>query len=129
MTTVPFDVSDVLLDPDFCQEFTVTRATETVGTDGRTVASNASILCCGVITPATAEQLERVPEADRSSEIIAVYTSTPLTSGSSTLLPDVVDWKSGTYRVVDVMDWTDYGVGYCVALCASAGMQGKEPGA
>lgn len=127
MTGVPFDVSDVLLDPDWSQEFSVSRATETVGSDGRTVSSNATFTASGVIHPATAEQLERVPEADRSSEIIAVLTPTRLTPGSDAYLPDVVTWKGKPYRVVNISDWSDFGAGFVEALAASVDMQGKEP--
>lgn len=129
MSQVPFDVSDVLLDPDFNQAFQITRTTETVNNSGRTVETTVTVSTSGVIHPATKEQLERVPEADRSSEIIAVYSQTSITPGSDTLLPDVVAWKGKTYRCVGLMDWTDYGVGFSEALCASVDMQGKEPSA
>ena len=129
MSGVPFDVSDCILDPDFSQEFSIARVTEGVDTKGRTTTSNVTIMCVGVIAPATAEQLERVPEADRSSEVIAIYSTTLLTPGSTIYKPDVVTWRGGTYRVTSVMDFMDYGAGYCLALCSSRDMQGKEPDA
>lgn len=124
---VPFDVSDVLLDPDWAQEFIVTRYTAGVDSKGRTTESVMEIDGIGVITPSSAEQLQRVPEADRSNEIIAVYSTVQMTSGSDSFKPDVVTWRGNSYRVSSVMDWMDYGAGYSLALCVSTDMQGKEP--
>jgi hypothetical protein len=125
MSGVPFDVSDCILDPDFCQDIAVARRTESVSDKGRMAASNASFTCSAVVMPATPEQLDRVPEADRSNEVLAIYTTVLLTSGDNTHAPDVVTWKSGTYMVKSVQDWTDYGAGYCLALAVSNTMQGK----
>jgi hypothetical protein len=71
------DVSDLLDDPDFRQNFTVARITETVTSKGRAELSSTNLTISGVIVPATPRQLERLPEADRSSEIIAVYSRSP----------------------------------------------------
>lgn len=119
-----FNVSDVLNDPELVQTIPVTRATETVGNKGRTQLATRDFTVQGVVHPATEEQLERLPEADRSSETIAVYTATPLTAGDETLAPDTVTWRGGTYKVKSVMDYKDYG--FCEALAVSDTMQGKR---
>lgn len=120
------DMSDVLNDPDFSQTFTVTRSVETVNLKGRGETSLEVIPASGVLVPATPRQLARLPEADRSSEIIAVYSREPLTPGSDTFKPDLVTWRGRNYRVVSLDDYADYG-GWCVALAAACDMQGREP--
>lgn len=120
------DVSDVLNDPDFRQDFTVTRSVETVNLKGRGETSSEIIPASGCIVPATPRQLERLPEAERSSEIMAIYSNVQLTPGSETLAPDQVTWRGRNYRVVSLDDYADYG-GWCVALAAAVDMQGREP--
>jgi len=117
------DVSDVLRDPDLVQSVQVTRAAEDVDDHGRTLLTPGEISIQGVVHPATEEQLQRLPEADRSNETIAVYTATRLTAGDDTHAPDVVTWKGGTYLVKGVWDYSDYG--YFEALAVSNTMQGK----
>ncbi|WP_285908115.1 hypothetical protein [Pseudodesulfovibrio pelocollis] len=119
------DVSDVLDDPDFRVEFIVTRSVETVNAQGMTVLTGTDLPMSGVILPATDRQLNRLPEADRSSEVVAVYTSQPLTPGTPTLAPDVVHWRGGQFQVVQVQDWLQTG-GVCIALAAATDMRGRE---
>lgn len=119
-----FDMSDVLLDPELVKTIPVKRATETIGDNGRAQLVTQDFTVQGVIAPATEEQLERLAEGDRSSETIAIYTTTQLTGGNDTLAQDTVTWKGGTYKVKSVLDYTDFG--FCEALAVSDTMQGKE---
>jgi hypothetical protein len=118
------DVSDVLRDPDLMQTLTVSRAVVGVGDTGRATETVAALSVAGVVAPATDEQLQRLPEGDRSNETIAVYTGTRLTAGDDTHGPDVLAWKGGTYQVKGVWDWSDYG--FFEVLAQSDTMQGKD---
>lgn len=119
------DFSDILTDPDVQTEFTLTRTTVTVDDTGRTATTAAESTLTGAILPATDRQLERLSEGDRSSEVVAVYTQTPLTAGTDELAPDEIIWRGTTYRVQQIQDWLTVG-GFCVALAASVNLQGRE---
>ncbi len=123
--SVPFGVSELLNDPDFCQSFTITRTSRTVGDYGRVTTSEGKIDATGVIVPPSAKQLDRLPEGDRSHAEIAVYTTTPLTLGESEHSADTIAWHDKTYRVISVQDFSDYGGGLYVAICARVDVQGQ----
>jgi hypothetical protein len=117
------DVADVLIDPDLAQAVLVTRATEDVDERGRTQQLKHDFTVQGVVHPATEKQLLLLPEASRGDETIAVYTVTKLTAGDDAHSSDTVTWQGETYKVVKVMDYSDYG--YILALAASDTMQGR----
>lgn len=121
---MPLYLADVLDDPELMTPFEVTRATQGVDTKGRTQLVQQNFDAAGEICPATPEQLERLPEADRSTETIAILTGMQLTAGSDTLAPDTVTWRGGTYKVVSVQDWS--GFGFYEVLAQSDTMQGKD---
>lgn len=118
------DMADVLLDPDFRVDFPIIRSVESVDARGRTQSSASEIPAQGVIHPATEEELKILPEAQRVEEIIAVYTATRLTAGDDTHGADRVGWQGGTYKVLEVMDYSQFG--FTMALAQNESMMGKE---
>ena len=58
------DVSALLDDTAFCTPFTVLRLTESVNDHGRAEYAEASMPMTGVVQPATARELDRLPEGD-----------------------------------------------------------------
>lgn len=121
------DMAELLADPDLGScTIVLTRSVETVDAKGRTQQGQSASSQIAVVQPAEPEALERLPEADRSGEVIAVYSTVQLTTGSDTLAPDVVTWQGRDYRVKSVEDRLAI-AGYCLALAVSVDMQGKEP--
>jgi len=120
------DMTELLADPDFAERFTVTRSQESADDHGRQQASPTTFPVVGVIQPASPEQVESLPEANRSSSTIAVYSPELLTDGSETLAADLVAWEGQDYRVVSVEDRMA-AAGYCLALAVSVDLVGKEP--
>lgn len=118
------DMADVLLDPDFLVDFPIIRSVESVDARGRTQSSASEIPAQGVIHPATEEELKILPEAQRVEEVIAVYTATRLTAGDDTHGADRVGWQGGTYKVLKVMDYSQFGL--VMALAQNESMMGKE---
>lgn len=118
------DMADVLLDPDYCVDFPVIRSVETVDDHGRAQTVDTEIPAQGAIHPATEEELEILPEAQRVEEIVAVYTATRLTAGDDTHGADRVGWQGGTYKVLKVMDYSQFG--FVMALAQNESMMGKE---
>lgn len=118
------DMSDVLLDPDFRTDFAVVRSVESVDGHGRTQTTTTELQVQGVIHPATEEELKILPEAQRVEEIIAVYTATRLTAGDDTHGADRAAWQGGTYKVLKVLDYGQFG--FVMALAQNESMQGKD---
>lgn len=122
------DFTDVLNDPEEVTSYTLARITLTVDDTGEASRSVAESAVSGVILPATDRQLERMPEGDRGSEVVAVYTETLLTAGTSALAPDEITWNGRTYRVRQVQDWMAV-AGYCMALAVSVDLHAEEASA
>lgn len=104
------DLASLVTDPDFASTFTLTRLTETVDTHGRATNTSEDLPMFGMILPATDEQLERLEEADQTSEVLAVYCTTLLSTDG-----DIIIWKNEQYEVFQVQDWMDT-AGFCVGL-------------
>lgn len=120
---------DMLTDPELGGvEFLLERITLTVDDTGKAVRSAVERTVRGAILPATDRQLERMPEGDRGSEVVAVYVQELLTAGTSELAPDEINRNGRTYRVRQVQDWMAT-AGYCMALAVSVDLQAEEASA
>lgn len=49
--------------------------------------------------------LLQVPEADRTNEVVAFYTTTPLRTSEASAAPDVITYRGRKFRAVRVMDY------------------------
>lgn len=87
---------------------------------GRTTHSSTSVTRDVVAHPALPESLERVPEADRSREAIAVYTNDPLR------IRDKVYYNSTWYEVINSDNYDALGDIY-ITLCSKLEDQPAAP--
>ena len=114
-------LSDIVQDSDLAQPFVILRSS-----GGAFVAGGwqegepQSIDAYGVVTPASEQQLQQVPEGDRVTEAKSFYSVTPMyrthewpsdNPGTS----DILVWHGQKYRVAAVGQWGDYGFWYAVA--------------
>ena len=99
------DISEILEDPDFQVELEIERRTETVDKAGRgqTQATRSAIIAC--IQPLTSDELERLPEADRNRESLAVWSRSMLCGTGPNHAPDLIIWQGKTYEVTGVEKW------------------------
>lgn len=111
------DVTDVLSDPDFVDDFTVIRSTRTVDQHGHAIDLPGQFYTFGSIQPTNGNTLMLLPEAERVGSFITIYTMFPLISLSDTTAPDRIIWHNKTYQVKMLNDWTDYGQGWVRAIC------------
>lgn len=97
--------------------FTVTRPSGSY-VAGRWVEGAATILeITASIQPATPKELQRLPEGDRTRDVIAIWTTTELRVGEGAQA-DRVSYGGATYEVQAVERW-DLGA-YWKALAARA---------
>lgn len=124
-----FDVSDAF-DASMFDTFSILRRTEVVGNDGFSVITAIQIIAnqYGVITMASPNDLERLPEADVSTKSIIIVTQSRLQLESSGKKADVVQCLNGEYfQVVTVEDYSRYGVGYIWAIATATDYQDQPP--
>lgn len=129
---MPFlDVSDLTTDPDFADQFTVTRNKETFN-HGRLVVVPTVYPCVtGVIDMASSNDLRLLPEGSYTGKIISVVTPFRLMAtgkiGTDTYQPDIVTWHGSQFRVIYVDDYSEFGAGQVEALAESMTTQDPPP--
>ncbi len=112
------DVSEVLADPMFADTITVQRVVETVDAKGRSQATPQTFSNIpAVVTAATGDALQLLPETARMSGNILVHTTFILAATSDTTRADVIVWQGRSYTVTLLNDWSTYGAGFHMAVC------------
>ena len=102
------DVSDVLLDPDFCESLTVTRSVQGAPTGGLTQITTSTMSLTAVIQPANSNDLQRMIDAGRTAGGVVVYAA-----GANVLqTEDTFAWQGDTYTIIGTDDWSKFGAGY-----------------
>lgn len=110
------DVSDILSDPDFADDITITRITITIER-GRTVKHTETIEAIGVVTSDTGDILDRLPDMRRVAGTILVHTTETLVASDGERDTDIICWNGKQYTVTDVNDYSRYGAGFTCAKC------------
>lgn len=112
------DVSDVLLDPDFMDQLTVTRFTLSVGLSGVGSRTSTTSTFYGVVTSDSGDILERVATGERVKGSITVHTKYRLRDGSgASQTADEITFRGQTYTVSQVNDYSHFGRGFVSAVC------------
>lgn len=110
---VPTEMPDVFLDPELgMTAFTVTRPVYTRTPSGTTMqAATSSAL--GTVHPAAPEELQLLPEEERSETAVVIHTGFALSAGEDRgkrfTGPDRITWNGKDWRVVSVRDWSLFG--------------------
>ena len=127
------DVSEAF-DNDFWDSFTLIRRLETVGNDGfSNIANTVTPNQWGVITMASPNDLQRLPEADIALKSIVIVTQVRLQLASAnpgngpTTKADVVQWAGDNYQVTLVEDYSRFGEGFIWAMAQATDYQIAAP--
>lgn len=123
---MPFlDVTNVLFNPAFLDStLTVTRSTQTVGSNGLAVNTQTVTPFSGVVTAGRGSSLRREGEGSRIEGDIKISTTFALQDGRAGGDADVVAWTGRQYTVKDVKDYTTYGAGFVTAICVLVPLSG-----
>lgn len=96
------DMSDVINDKDFQSSFNRIPVTGAFANGGLwTATEGAAQPMTGCVLPASAGDLNVLPEGERVSDAIVLYTLTPLAWGDEqqTIQSDLIEYNSLWYRV------------------------------
>lgn len=110
------DMSDLILDPDLAQPYTVYRKSGQ-WVAGRFEQIESTLAFYGPVVVNNVKDLMQVPEGDRSRGVMAFYSANPIyitqnnpEKGTS----DEIVWRGERYRIFQVAPYNDYG--YAKAL-------------
>jgi len=114
------DLSDAVCAPDLTDRFVVQRRLETVGVNGRSSVTPATYVgVLGVVTAASANDLERLPEEDRMGRNLSIVTRFRLQGPTVGFKPDVVIWRGDSYLVKSLDPYPQFGSGFYQAIVGS----------
>ena len=111
------DVSELMTDPDFTDNFTVVRSAETVTSGGVAIRTGTDFQVTGVVQPASGEDLVQLPELERANSAIVVYCGLRLMTAAAGQSPDVVVWNGQNWIVSHVDPFGNWGLGYVRCIC------------
>lgn len=123
---MPFlDVSDVLLDPDFCDNSLVCER-NAISTDntGRGVIKSETVPFSGVVTSDKGELLQRGAVGEHATDSMLVITRFRLRDAGMAATADVVQWDGRRWTVTKVNSYSKYGIGFVEANCEMIPLSG-----
>lgn len=113
----------MLTDPELgAVNFTVERVTSSIDNKGRAKETAETHVAQGSVQPATGKERELLPEGERTSETIAVYTPFALRmNDEGNVKADIIISQGKRYRVAMVQPWVvngKYAYSYALAIYA-----------
>ena len=114
-------IADALSDPELgFLHFTVRRPAYRLS-QGTTTVTHTDHPAEGCIHPGTPEMAELLPEEERHRDLIAVYTSFPLSLGSnpggaSWTAADRILYRGRAWKLARLRDWSDFGYYQALAV-------------
>lgn len=105
------DMSDTIERLGNFNEYTVTRYKARSTTDGEAdpLRVETTITIVAAIQPASGRDLLRLEEGQRLSEVIVLWTKTPLYSHRQGYPPDTLVYKGEVYQIESIERWDDMG--------------------
>jgi hypothetical protein len=107
------DVSELLVDPDFVDPMSLITRTATVDSQGVNHIVEKLIQSIGSIQPASGKTLARLPEALRLADVSSFWFKGNIPVTGPGQYPSVLVFRGRRYQVQTVLDWTNYGQGWC----------------
>lgn len=106
------DVSEILSDPDLCQDFTAIRSAGSFVGGRWTEDTPVEVPMTGVITVVNSKELQQIPEADQVKGAMAFFSADELfvtRKGETPGTSDRILWRGDYYRIFQVSPYADYG--------------------
>ena len=112
------DVSDLLCDPDFTNVVTLVRRSSSINEHGEHVMTETPCNILASVQGANAEDIVRLPEGARLSDIITVYYRGDLQPESKGGYSDLIVWQGRRYTVKIVDEnFMNFGAGFTRVIC------------
>lgn len=111
------DVSGIIDDPEFADEVIVVRRATIVDEFGLAQPSEeiySSVIA--VVTPASGESIDKLPEALRASGAMECFTRFRLMGPSEGGPGDEIQWQGETYFIGNLDRYLNFGEGFCHAV-------------
>lgn len=112
------DVSDLLRDPDFTNVVTLIRRSVSINGHGENVMSETSCPIVASVQGLNAEDIVKLPEGARLSDVITVFYRGDLQPESKGGYSDIIVWQGRRYQVKTIDEnFINFGAGFTRAIC------------
>lgn len=113
------DVTELMTDPDFVDVmFQVSRKSAT-NSYGEIIITECRNKTVGSVQPADGKTVERLPEAERISNLMSFWINGTIVAAEPGKYTDILIFKGQRFQVKNVFDWTTWGRGWCEGLCVA----------
>jgi hypothetical protein len=102
-------VGSLLTSPAFSQPITIYRQSGAWVAGVWTPNPPDEIPATAVVTAASGDTLDQLPEGDRQRGVILIHTQTPLFLTNAAGTSDEILWNGNLYRLAQVLDWSAFG--------------------
>lgn len=106
------DVSELLLDPDFVDPFTIVRRVPTINGYGENVLAESTLDAVGSIQAPGKEAALRLPDGVLIASAKTIYTKTEIYSDKVSGYADQILYQGQRYNVLTVLPWGNFGSGW-----------------
>ena len=111
------DVTELLSDPDFCDQMIQIKRGSKVNDSGVNVITQQTYCTIGSIQPASGKTLARVPDSLRIEGVSSFWIKGEITTDAQGRYTDILVFRNKRYQVRQVFDWTNFGQGWCEGVC------------
>lgn len=111
------DITGLLSDPDFVDHISLVSRKPSVNSFGENTLKETKLDSIGSVQPASGKVLQRLPEALRVANVSSFWFKGQIVVSEPGKYTDILIFKGTRYQVQSVMDWANWGQGWCEGLC------------
>lgn len=113
------DVTELLTDPDFVDAIELIDRRPAVNSFGENTLAETCLKSIGSVQPASGRAINRLPEALRVANISSFWFKGTIVASAPGKYSSILVFKGQRYQVQTVMDWSNWGAGWCEGTCVA----------
>lgn len=113
------DVTELLADADFVDHLSLIHRVSKLNNLGENTLEECLQPTFGSVQPASGKTLQRLPEALRVANVSSFWVKGEIKADGTSAYPDIISFRGRRYQVQTVMDWTNWGGGWCEGTCVA----------
>ncbi len=113
------DVSEIVSDPDFVDSIELITRVPSVNSLGENVLTSTTLCSVGSVQPASGRAIFRLPEAMRVANVSSFWFKGKIIASEPGKYSSIIVFKGQRYQVQTVMDWSNWGAGWCEGTCVA----------
>lgn len=113
------NVTELLSDPDFVDVIQLITRVPKVNSLGENLLEETVLTSIGSVQPASGRAIMRLPEALRVANISSFWFKGTIIATAPGKYSSILTFKGQRYQVQTVLDWTNWGAGWCEGTCVA----------